>query len=213
MACHAAQGADEPLLGLTLGACAAVLDAPSSGVCCTQARLDSLDASAQDWAIGRSVDCYNAYLRFNCAIECSTRMAQWWDAQINRAHLCPDFCSELWTQCYAVGAEDATAWYLKSEAAFCQFNTGDARSNSSACLGQLPSSSGGGGSGSGNVVSSTGTTSLLAVLHRPPLRPTHTRSDRPDHDVAGAAAAAAAARRPPRNLGRLCAMIGARMHA
>ena len=144
--------------------CAAVLETPAEGLCCTQATLDTLDDSAAEWQTTLTSSCYPMYLRFRCAAACSRQLPQWWDSTISRAHLCPAYCSDLWSYCYAPGAAQAAQAHLRSEAGFCQFNTGVGRANASACLGHL------GTSPSGTPpANSVAVNSLLAPS--PPPRP------------------------------------------
>jgi len=154
------------LSDLNARVCAPYLDAPANGLCCAQADLDSIDASADDWQVNLHASCYSIYVRFRCAASCSRHLPQWWDATISRAHLCPDFCSDLWSYCYASGAATATLPHMQSEMAFCQFNTGTERANASACLGHLGSEPVGSPPSVGAVVDDTG---LLAPA--PPPRP------------------------------------------
>jgi hypothetical protein len=148
------------LTGLNAGACDPVLDV-AGGLCCTQATLTALDSDAESrWRTSYTASCFRAYTRFRCGVSCDAQLSQWWDASIGRAHMCADFCSELWALCYAAGASTATSATLQSEAAFCAFNTGANRANASACLGHLDGAS-----------TSTGTSVSLLLAPSPPPSP------------------------------------------
>ena len=127
-----------PQGGLSVGGCADALVA-TSGLCCTQGTLDALDASLGQDELLYTASCFLTLRRFDCALRCSPELPQWWDATIGRAHLCDDFCSDLWDHCYASGAASAAAPY-RTKFEFCEFNTGAARANatsSASCLRSL----------------------------------------------------------------------------
>lgn len=124
-------------VGLSAGVCSAVLD-ESGGLCCTQSKLDELDSLALgQWQYAYTPACYAAYTRFRCAISCAADLNQWWDPVIERAHLCSDFCSDLWEHCWMANAPYATEAHLQSETAFCAFHSGPDRPVASTCLGHF----------------------------------------------------------------------------
>ena len=159
-----------PLTGLMVGSCGALLD-DSAGLCCTQGNLHTLDASFERWEVTYHPACLGAYARFRCAIACDVGLVKWWDASIERAHMCKDFCHDLWIHCYAAGAATATAEHLRSEAAFCAFNTGVNRADASACLGHYGASQQSGGVTAPPPSSGTISASQLQRPRPPPMPP------------------------------------------
>ena len=155
------QTVGSPVSGLAARVCYSALERPTEALCCSQDALDGLTDSSERWQSIYSASCYRAYVRFRCAVACSPELHHWWDPTIERAHMCTDFCDDLWSHCYASAAGDATAAHMQNGNAFCQFNTGVARSNQTACLGHVEWSE------------STGTVSAsdLNAPRPPPLPP------------------------------------------
>lgn len=118
-----------PDSSLTLGICGAVLE-PSAGVCCSQERLNELDRESNNWQQRYTPVCYVAYLRFRCAVACSSELHRWWDPALNRAHLCEELSTDLWDHCFAGGTR-ADVWFLDNGTAFAAFNTGPGRADES----------------------------------------------------------------------------------
>jgi hypothetical protein len=131
-----------PQTGLNIQQCASVLDV-SGGLCCTQAELDYVDGVIDQYRATYTSSCAAALSRLRCAIYCAPDLEQWWDPTISngpgvaggRAHLCTNFCHDLWVHCYLSGASTATLLAYQSESEFCTYNSGPNRANASACLG------------------------------------------------------------------------------